>query len=100
MGDWWASALEYGDGLLESVGEGLTSLTDGLIDAKVQEIQNKKANVEVQKTLEPVKGKTVSGQTIVDTSSMKVGSLSIPNNMLYVGGGLVALVLVYLVAKK
>lgn len=65
----WESLRGVADGLLESVGEGLTEVLDGRIDLQVQKLQETRKDPETLKAVEPVKAKRTDGSTIVGNTN-------------------------------
>lgn len=96
MGGFWESLQSFGESAFESIGERLGTVADGYLDYQTQKWANVKANPQVQKEAEPVKGKTVEGQPIVVQQPQ---GIAVSNNMLLIGGG-VALALVAILALR
>ncbi len=97
-GGFWESALTFGEGALESIGERLGTITDAYVDYQTQKFAEKQGNPQVQKEAEPVKGSTVEGQPIVVTSAPGIAGLS--TQQIVMVGGAVALVALTLFAAR
>jgi len=104
----WESLLGVADGIVESIGEGVTQVLDGRVDLEVQKLQETRKDPEVLKSVEPVKATRTDGSTIVGNTN-KAGEVITPKptfmgvdkQTLMIGGGvLTALILgVAFVAK-
>ena len=96
----WESLMGVADGLLESVGEGVTQVLDGRVDLKVQQLQEHRKDPEVLKAAEPVKAQRTDGSTIVGKTNNE-GQVLAPNTIMGIdkqtlmisGGVLTALIL-------
>jgi hypothetical protein len=94
MGDFWADIQTFGSSAYESLGEGVSKITDAYVNAEVQKVNAVAANPQVQKEAEPIKGKNVQGQPIVvaGTGAQNRSSMMFDTKtLLLMGGGLVAL---------
>ena len=61
----WDFLGEFGEGLLESVGEGVTQVIDGKVDLELAQYQEAAKDPEELKAVEPIKGTATDGSTIV-----------------------------------
>jgi len=96
LGGFWESLQGFGESAFESIGEKLGTVADGYMDYQAQKWANVKANPQVQKEAEPVKGKTVEGQPIVVTQAP---GFTLSTNTMLIGGG-VALALIAVLALR
>jgi len=70
----WESLLGVADGLVESIGEGVTQVLDGRVDLQVQKLQEKRKDPEVLKAVEPAKAQRTDGATIVGQTPQSVAA--------------------------
>ncbi|WP_435275699.1 hypothetical protein ACMAZF_01305 [Psychrobium sp. nBUS_13] len=97
----WESLLGIADGLVESVGEGVTQVLDGRVDLEVQKLQETRKDPDVLKAVEPVKATRTDGSTIVGDTN-KAGEVVAPKPMfmgmdkqtLMIGGGVLTALIV------
>lgn len=97
----WESLVGIADGLIESVGEGVTQVLDGRVDLEVQKLQETRKDPDVLKSVEPVKATRTDGSTIVGNTNKageviapKPAFMGVDKQTLMIGGGvLTALIL-------
>jgi len=70
----WESLMGVADGLIESIGEGVTEVLDGRIDLEVQKRQETRKDPEVLKAVEPQKAQRTDGSTIVGNAPQNVAA--------------------------
>lgn len=100
----WEEFLNFGEGLIESVGEGVTQVIDGKIDLEISRHQEQAKDPEELKAVEPIKGTATDGSTIVGQTPQNAAaqrSMAMPDTIMgfdkqtvFIGGGvLTALVI-------
>ena len=99
----WESLLGIADGLVESVGEGVTQVIDSRVGLQVQKLQEKRKDPEVLKAAEPKKAQRTDGATIVAAASANSAQatantiMGIDKQTLMIGGGVLTALVISIV---